>query len=991
MQHNIDIKLHDNFLQTLQNAQRVSIDIGGSLAKLAYLVNVPRKKTIYNIDGKEDICETEEMGAQLHFIKFETKCIEACLDFIQKHIATLPEFQSCKVLKATGGGAYKYIDLIQKSLNFKVEREDEMDCLVLGCNFLLKNIPDEAFSYHKCRNPEYEFQNINDSDIYPYLLVNIGSGVSILKVESETKYTRIGGTSMGGGTFWGLGSLLTQAKGFDELLSLAERGDHRNVDMLVKDIYGGDYNAHNLPANLIASSFGKTVRTSAAWYPPANEELENCGPIYYDELDVKSDSTYPSDIDDIHQSANLISFEKITIRDVKTIPLLSPQNSHNIKKTPYIANGSSNSSMQNNSFISELYDAENDVKQPMDQCFKETKLIDFSNNYGNQNIYSENGAKQWLGQGFERKDSERSKGIKNISEYNTRSDLFWKNTKPVSDEANDNYLASQQNTTKEDSGLRKNSCSGKRFREEDIAHSLLIAISNDIGQIAFLNAQLHRLTKIYFGGFFIRGHPVTMHTITYAINFWSKGQIKPLFLRHEGYLGAVGAFLKGLKPNEENSSYSWCENYVGNSDIQNPLVHDFNLKHSPPCLKKMDFLMFERFEGKLCRLKLLANPEEYIPDLEDLTRDTDGRNYWFDLFLKSLDRYADQAKASQPDVPDVESRVKKFRELYCARLIYLSQNIYAYGHLSVRILLDTCLQCLSQCGFNDPYLKEKRLENEDALKLLPSYYSLYILKGSGSDFINNSYSNDVGNLKKNYDRLPLENVIICPDSQLTLIRGILAGNIFDWGSRDILPLLESRDPETGQSTLTFSSALNKIPPRPWLIDDCEAWFQNVSHKSYKCAAIFVDNSGADLILGIFCFTDRLLALGTKVILCANSKPAFNDVTYPELIVLANRVGEHLPVVRSSLQNGFLIIMETGSGSPCIDFMRINDELNRIFEIEGVDLLVLEGMGRCVHTNLNALFKCDTLKIAVLKDDWFAKRLGGRIFSPIFKFTPASRL
>ncbi|CAK9299696.1 unnamed protein product [Gordionus sp. m RMFG-2023] len=119
MQHNIDIKLHDNFLQTLQNAQRVSIDIGGSLAKLAYLVNVPRKKTIYNIDGKEDICETEEMGAQLHFIKFETKCIEACLDFIQKHIATLPEFQSCKVLKATGGGAYKYIDLIQKSLNFK--------------------------------------------------------------------------------------------------------------------------------------------------------------------------------------------------------------------------------------------------------------------------------------------------------------------------------------------------------------------------------------------------------------------------------------------------------------------------------------------------------------------------------------------------------------------------------------------------------------------------------------------------------------------------------------------------------------------------------------------------------------------------------------------------------------------------------------------------------------------------------------------------------
>ncbi|MPC50540.1 Pantothenate kinase 4 [Portunus trituberculatus] len=56
-------------------------------------------------------------------------------------------------------------------------------------------------------------------------------------VEADDKYERIGGTSMGGGTFWGLGSLLTKAKGFDELLQLASEGDHRNVDLLVKDIY----------------------------------------------------------------------------------------------------------------------------------------------------------------------------------------------------------------------------------------------------------------------------------------------------------------------------------------------------------------------------------------------------------------------------------------------------------------------------------------------------------------------------------------------------------------------------------------------------------------------------------------------------------------------------------------------------------------------------------------------------------------------------------
>lgn len=56
-----------------------------------------------------------------------------------------------------------------------------MACLIKGCNFLLKNISDEAFVYHRNGNPEYEFQTAH-TNIFPYLLVNIGSGVSIMKV-----------------------------------------------------------------------------------------------------------------------------------------------------------------------------------------------------------------------------------------------------------------------------------------------------------------------------------------------------------------------------------------------------------------------------------------------------------------------------------------------------------------------------------------------------------------------------------------------------------------------------------------------------------------------------------------------------------------------------------------------------------------------------------------------------------------------------------------
>lgn len=50
---------------------------------------------------------------------------------------------------------------------------------------------------------------------------------------------------------------------------------------------------------------------------------------------------------------------------------------------------------------------------------------------------------------------------------------------------------------------------------------------------------------------------------------------------------------------------------------------------------------------------------------------------------------------------------------------------------------------------------------------------------------------------------------------------------------------------------------------------------------------------------------------------------------------------------------------------------------------GVDLIILEGMGRALHTNLNARLAVDSLKIAVVKNAWLAQRLGGPLFSVIF--------
>ena len=41
--------------------------------------------------------------------------------------------------------------------------------------------------------------------------------------------------------------------------------------------------------------------------------------------------------------------------------------------------------------------------------------------------------------------------------------------------------------------------------------------------------------------------------------------------------------------------------------------------------------------------------------------------------------------------------------------------------------------------------------------------------------------------------------------------------------------------------------------------------------------------------------------------------------------------------------------------------------------EECDLVVVEGMGRALHTNMEARLSCDTLKIAVIKNSWLAKR------------------
>ena len=88
-----------------------------------------------------------------------------------------------------------------------------------------------------------------------YLLVSIGTGTSILEINSD-EMRRISGSTLGGGTLLGLSRLLGCADSFSDLLTLAAQGERHKVDLFVHEICSAGVNVP-LAGDLTASAFGK--------------------------------------------------------------------------------------------------------------------------------------------------------------------------------------------------------------------------------------------------------------------------------------------------------------------------------------------------------------------------------------------------------------------------------------------------------------------------------------------------------------------------------------------------------------------------------------------------------------------------------------------------------------------------------------------------------------------------------------------------------------
>ncbi|CAA0820909.1 Pantothenate kinase 2 [Striga hermonthica] len=725
----------------------LALDIGGSLIKLVYFsrhenqsANDRRRKIIEARLGITNVNRRSYpiLGGRLHFVKFETYKINECLDFIyskQLHRggmesriwqSEVPNTENT-VIKATGGGAHKFADLFKERLGISIEKEDEMNCLVAGANFLLKAIRHEAFTHMEGRK---EFVQIDSNDLFPYLLVNIGSGVSIIKVDGDGVFQRVSGTNVGGGTYWGLGRLLTKCK---------------------------------------------------------------------------------------------------------------------------------------------------------------------------------------------------------------------------------------------------------------------------------------------------RGHAYTMDTISFAVHFWSKGQAQAMFLRHEGFLGAIGAFmsyekhgLDDLMVHQFVERFPMGAPYIG-GNVHGPPLGDLNEKISwmekfvlkgteitapvpmaPPGTTGLGGFEVPSSKGDTLRpdasklnvgvlhlvpslevFPLLADPKTYEPNTIDLS-DHGELEYWFTVLSGHMPDLVDKAVASEGGTDDAKRRGDAFARAFSAHLARLMEEPAAYGKLGLANLLELREECLREFHFHDAYRSIKQRENEASLAVLPD-------------------------LLMEIDRMDEETRL------LTLIEGVLAANIFDWGSRACVDLYHQ-----GTIIEIYRMSRNKMQ-RPWRVDDFDVFkeriFGSVEKKPhrYNRALLFVDNSGADIVLGMLPLARELLRRGTEVVLVANSLPALNDITAMELPDIVAEAAKHCDILRGAAEAGGLLVdaminnldsprarslsvplmvVENGCGSPCIDLRQVSSELAAA--AKNADLVILEGMGRALHTNFNAKFKCDALKLAMVKNQRLAAKLiNGNIYDCVCRFEPAA--
>ena len=119
---------------------------------------------------------------------------------------------------------------------------------------------------------------------------------------------------------------------------------------------------------------------------------------------------------------------------------------------------------------------------------------------------------------------------------------------------------------------------------------------------------------------------------------------------------------------------------------------------------------------------------------------------------------------------------------------------------------------------------------------------------------------------------------------------------------------------------------------------------------HRKAVFFIDNAGSDFLLGAMPMIRWMAQRGTQVVLAANERPTLNDMTIHDVNAWWPKIVEAEP----SLADLPIQRVSTGTGEPLIDLSEVSAELNAA--AADADLVILEGMGRGVESNLDAQFQ-----------------------------------
>lgn len=254
----------------LKGAQPFSIDFGGSALKLAYLTQDPEDDS-YTLVKCRSFPRTDLQKA-LDFIKSEVKVSGS----------ETGEFPS---LIMTGVGMHEYAKTIEDQLHIRPESVWEGECFVKAAMFLSKHVTEDHLyhprtvtkdaSWYTFRAQYAEFAKSagmkvdtlgtceeTEPEEWPILLAIMGSAFVFKILQSDGTFQDVYFTPRGGRTFLGLGSLLTGAKDYNELLALAKEGNDHPIHTYTSDLMSKyekkdsdtAYNKLNMDVNVF--SFG---------------------------------------------------------------------------------------------------------------------------------------------------------------------------------------------------------------------------------------------------------------------------------------------------------------------------------------------------------------------------------------------------------------------------------------------------------------------------------------------------------------------------------------------------------------------------------------------------------------------------------------------------------------------------------------------------------------------------------------------------------------